>query len=80
MTACNFQVSSPVKLQGQWFVKLKPDYNTFQNAQRYLETWLADSMVSKYDVQWRFNDGQPYYSLLLSDDQDLSTVLLTYQH
>jgi len=80
MTACNFQVSCPVKLQGQWFVKLIPDYNTFQNGQHMLENWLATSMASKYFVQWRFNDGQPYYSLLLSDDQDLSTVLLTYQH
>lgn len=80
MTACNFQVSCPVKLQGQWFVKLIPDYNTFQNGQKQLENWLATSMASKYFVQWRFNDGQPYYSLLLSDDQDLSTVLLTYQH
>lgn len=80
MSVCNFQVSVPVKLQGQWFVKLIPNYDALQNAEKHLKGWLADSMISKYDITWRFNDGQPYYSLLLSDDQDLTTILLTYHN
>jgi len=42
------------------------------------EGWMKQNMKGRYDCTFRFNSGNPMYTVLISDDEDATLFKLTW--
>lgn len=40
--------------------------------------WMKTNMKGKYDCTWRFNSGEPMYTVIISNDEDATLFKLTW--
>jgi hypothetical protein len=62
---------------------ISPPLNTIflkEVIQEPLEKWCSSSFASTYSINFRYNDGDPFWSLILQSEEDLSLFLLRFGH
>ena len=42
------------------------------------EQWMRDNMTGNYDITWRFNSGNPMYTVNIQSDSDASLFKLRW--
>lgn len=43
-----------------------------------VEAWMKQNMTGKYDCTFRFNSGDPMYTILITKDEDATLFKLTW--
>lgn len=43
-----------------------------------IDAWLKENMIGKYDCTFRFNSGDPMYTIHIKEDQDATLFKLTW--
>jgi hypothetical protein len=71
--------------ENHWVIRIYPSgnsgisYMSMGNVTPILEDWCENYFSEEYEVRLRFNSGDPYWSLDLRDEGDVSTFTLFWQ-